>query len=236
MKNLPAIPAGIAVNAQAIQTDAAQTVPEGLPLEAEFSADWDMKTLAPAIETGASMTLRPGIGVPAEGALPTSQPGTFSVLSNQGDALGVSPAARQVAQLATPFAHAQWQSDLGEKVVWLAGRQGQMAELSLNPPSLGGIEVRLNLSGQEAGAHFFSANPAVREAIEAALPRLREMMAEAGLSLGQTTVSSEPFRDREAHAQTAQTGSGEDETTGDFLPAGEAIWRQGHPGRVDLYV
>lgn len=105
---------------------------------------------------------------------------------------------RQFAHLATPMTQPQWQAEFGDKITWMAVRQGQMAELSLTPPSLGSIEVRLNVSGQEAGAQFFSANPVVREAIEAALPRLREMMAEAGLALGQAMVSSESFREREA--------------------------------------
>ena len=123
------------------------------------------------------------------------------ILDHPGHHMEPQAGVRQFAQLATPMTQPQWQSEFGDKIAWMVARQAQVAELSLNPPSLGNIEVRLNVSGQEAGAQFFSANPVVREAIEAALPRLREMMAEAGLALGQAMVSSESFREREAQAK-----------------------------------
>jgi flagellar hook-length control protein FliK len=93
-----------------------------------------------------------------------------------------------------------WQQELGDRVVWLAGRQGQAAELILNPPSLGAVEVRLNMSGGEASAQFFSANPQVRDALEAALPKLREMMGSAGIALGEAMVSDQSFGQRDKTA------------------------------------
>jgi flagellar hook-length control protein FliK len=52
-----------------------------------------------------------------------------------------------------------------------------------------------------ATASFVSANAEVRDAIETALPRLREMFASAGIELGQTNVSSQSFQQ--------QAGNGE---------------------------
>ncbi|HNH52194.1 MAG TPA: flagellar hook-length control protein FliK, partial [Nitrosomonas sp.] len=43
----------------------------------------------------------------------------------------------------------------------------------------------------QVSAQFTSPHLAVREAIESALPRLREMMAENGITLGNTTVGAE---------------------------------------------
>jgi flagellar hook-length control protein FliK len=235
-KNLPVTPAGIAANPHAFRDVSDQDLPVGIQMKVDLDG-LGMKAGLPGLETG----VRPGSLAAVEGlvdvARPASAPAAFAMPTVQGEALGVSSAAsRQVAQLVTPFMQPQWQSELGEKVVWLAGRQGQLAELSLNPPSLGSIEVRLNLSGQEAGAQFFSANPVVREAIEAALPRLREMMAEAGLSLGQAMVSSEPFRDRDASPQQAAGERDEDERVGVLSLAGGAVGRQSPTGLVDLYV
>lgn len=241
MKNLPVTPAGIAANTQhASQNDASQELPPGIQTKAGLGEGFDLQALMPSLERGSGLSTASGVQHLADGARPATAPTAFSALpvQAQGEALGLSlGASRQVAQLVTPFSQPQWQSELGEKVVWLAGRQGQMAALSLNPPSLGNIEVRLNLSGHEAGAQFFSANPTVREAIEAALPRLREMMAEAGLSLGQAMVSSEPFRDREAFAQRAEQGADEAERGGVMALASD-VSHGGRPrsGLVDLYV
>jgi len=59
------------------------------------------------------------------------------------------------------------------------------------PPQLGRIEVSLSMNGDQATAVFVSANPSVREALENAVPRLREIMQDAGISLGQTQVGAE---------------------------------------------
>lgn len=101
------------------------------------------------------------------------------------------------AQVRTPA----FATELGEKVVWLAGRSAQVAELTLNPPQMGTLEVRLTLTGGEAGAQFFSPNPVVREALEAALPRLRELMAQAGINLGQADVRDQALSQDRAAGQ-----------------------------------
>jgi len=88
----------------------------------------------------------------------------------------------------TPVGSRGWDGEVADKLVWMVGRQEQRAELVLNPPQLGRIEVSLSMSDGQTSALFVSANPAVRDALEAALPRLREILADAGVSLGQTQV------------------------------------------------
>lgn len=86
---------------------------------------------------------------------------------------------------------AAWGQALGEKMVWMAAGAQQTATLTLNPPNLGPMQIVLNISNEQATASFFSAQPEVRQALEAAFPRLREMMGEAGIQLGQATVSAD---------------------------------------------
>lgn len=95
-----------------------------------------------------------------------------------------------------------WSSDFAQKIVWLVNNDKQSAQLTLNPPQMGPIEISLSVDKGNASAAFVSANPEVRDAIETALPRLREMFASAGIQLGQTNVSSESFR------QQAESNSG----------------------------
>ncbi|HSQ04814.1 MAG TPA: flagellar hook-length control protein FliK, partial [Burkholderiales bacterium] len=87
------------------------------------------------------------------------------------------------------------------KITWMVGEQHPVAELHVNPPDLGPLEIRLTLSGDDnatASAQFASPHAPVREAIEAALPRLREMLAESGITLGNAAIADGALpRDRE---------------------------------------
>lgn len=59
---------------------------------------------------------------------------------------------------------------------------------------MGAIEISLQVDNDKATASFASANASVREAIETALPRLREMLSGVGIELGQANVSAESSR------------------------------------------
>lgn len=119
--------------------------------------------------------------------------------------------------------------DLGGQIVWLASRQTQVAEISLNPPNLGPLEVRLSLSDAGSGVQFFSPHAQVREAVEAALPRLRELMADAGIQLGDAQV-----RDQ-ALARQGQGGQGQDAASRQSGgPSSEAQSAETHGGVIAL--
>lgn len=83
-----------------------------------------------------------------------------------------------------------WDQALGQRVVWMVNGAEQSASLSLNPPDLGPLQVVLNVSQGQATASFTAAQPEVRQALEAAMPRLRDMLADAGINLGQTSVGA----------------------------------------------
>jgi flagellar hook-length control protein FliK len=94
-------------------------------------------------------------------------------------------------RIATPVGAAGWDTEVGNRVAWMASHQQGRADLVLTPPQLGRIEISLSVNGDQANAFFVSANPAVRETLEGALPRLREILADAGITLGQAQVGSE---------------------------------------------
>lgn len=157
--------------------------------------------MAVSLEEGvdaAMLTAAPEKSLPGQPAGPLGAPvaGQESTLMVARQA-AVAHQDRPVLMMQNGLGSAAWQQELGDKLVWMTGRQGQMAELILNPPSLGAVEVRLNLSGAEASAQFYAANPGVRDVIESALPRLREMMGGAGITLGEATVSDQSFGQRD---------------------------------------
>ncbi|UGQ45215.1 flagellar hook-length control protein FliK [Massilia endophytica] len=101
-----------------------------------------------------------------------------------------------------------WDQQLGQKVVWMVAGGDQSASLTLNPPDLGPLQVVLNVSNDQASATFSSAELEVRQAIENALPKLKEMMSEAGIQLGNATVSSGMSDQQQAFAEAAANRSG----------------------------
>lgn len=95
------------------------------------------------------------------------------------------------SRLAPSVGTEAWGQALGDKLVWMAAGAQQTASITLNPPNLGPMQIVLNISNEQATASFFSAQPEVRQALEAAFPRLREMMHDAGIQLGQASVSAD---------------------------------------------
>lgn len=98
----------------------------------------------------------------------------------------------QAAQhtITTPVGRAGWAEEVGQRVLWTAKQDSGHAELTLTPPQLGRIEVSINLNGDQANANFVAANPIAREALQDAMPKLREMLAQSGIELGQADVSA----------------------------------------------
>lgn len=76
------------------------------------------------------------------------------------------------------------------------------AHLSLNPPELGPIEVRISMHDNGASIHLASQHGTVRDAMTDALPRLRELLDQAGVRLGDTGVGTQ-LPQREAPGGTA---------------------------------
>ncbi|GIX26327.1 MAG: hypothetical protein KatS3mg123_0208 [Burkholderiales bacterium] len=92
-----------------------------------------------------------------------------------------------------PVSSPRFNEEFSRQVVWIATHELQQAELRLDPPELGPVRIVIHLREGEASAAFSALHPQTREAIEAALPRLKDMLAEAGIALGGATVSAEGF-------------------------------------------
>lgn len=126
-------------------------------------------------------------------------------------------AAQMADRLAPRVGSSGWDQALGQKVVWMVAGSQQSASLTLNPPDLGPLQVVLNVSNNQATANFTSAQPEVRQALENAMPKLRDMLGEAGIQLGQANVSAgtpnhqqSGFGERQA-SSSRSSGRGEDD-------------------------
>lgn len=144
-------------------------------------------------------------------------------------ALGHPPSSAAEARLTTvptPVAQPGWDRALGERVLWLANRAAtaagathiDQAALRLHPAELGPLDVRISLHDDGARISFGSGHALVREALEAAMPRLREMLADNGIQLLDASVSDHANH-RAAHSEQAPQRGSHDATAGAGLAA-----------------
>lgn len=243
-KKLPASPAALAGLLASIQQEGADTdLTAFLPKSARELLAKELGGLSLKFAGDAPFN---GPRAPPSGAM-MPESGTTTAAVSHG--FTVQPAilremdpsavARLPVNMTMPLTSPEWRAELGDRIAWMVGRHAQVAELVLNPPSLGTIEVRLqmNLAGNEAGAQFFSNNPAVRDALESAFPRLKELLADAGIALGNTTVSQQSFSG--GQNQGGQQDAAASAQAFMLFPGAESMTSAGArslSGLVDLYI
>ena len=97
------------------------------------------------------------------------------------------------------------QTQIGQQLQRMV-RDGQwQANINLNPARLGQIKINMTMEDGVLTTQLLSANQGVRELLEGGMPRLRELLEESGLQLGQVDVSSDGNQQQFAE-QDAQTG------------------------------
>jgi len=97
----------------------------------------------------------------------------------------------EVPPMSKHFAHPEWNKEISEKVVWMHKQAIPSAELRLNPGHLGPITIKVDVTQEQATVAFTAQHAAVKEAIDAALPKLREMFSAQQLNLAEVSVSQE---------------------------------------------
>lgn len=113
---------------------------------------------------------------------------TTAISTPAVSATTLTPATSQLnAQLGSP----EWQQALNQQVLMFSRNGQQNAELRLHPQDLGSIQISLKLDNDQAQLNMVSGHSQVRAALEAALPQLRTALAESGINLGQSNVSSD---------------------------------------------
>ena len=108
--------------------------------------------------------------------------------------------------LEIPVGNSKWDSAVVNRVLWMVNNNVKGAEIRLNPPQLGPLEVRISVDGEQTSVSFTAHHQAVRESLENALPRLRDMFVGTGLDLANVDVSqhnlAQHYRDHLAGYQS----------------------------------
>lgn len=104
---------------------------------------------------------------------------------------------------------AEGQVQLAEKVRWMVNSRNPSAEIRLDPPDLGGINIKVNLSGDTAQVNFTVQSMVAKEALDQAVPRLRDMLQQQGIELGQSSVKQDSQGQQNAEQQGQLADSGQ---------------------------
>lgn len=132
--------------------------------------------------------------------------------------------------LSQPLGTQEWQQSLSQHITLFTKQGQQTAELRLHPEDLGQVQITLKLDDNQVQLQMVSAHSHVRAALEAALPVLRTSLAESGIQLAQSSVSSESFAGQQQSSSQQQQQASRSGNTGGFneesdelLPAPAAL-------------
>ncbi len=95
------------------------------------------------------------------------------------------------------------QQQLSEKIRWMVNARNTMAEIRLDPPELGSMQVRVNVAGDAASVSFVVQSQQAKDALADAMPKLRDMLSEQGIELGDAQVRKDSSSGQENGQQLA---------------------------------
>ena len=99
------------------------------------------------------------------------------------------------------------QQQLNEKIRWMVNARNTMAEIRLDPPEMGSMQVRVNVAGDAASVSFVVQSQQAKDALADAMPKLRDMLSEQGIELGDAQVRKDNSSGNESGQQLAKDGS-----------------------------
>ncbi|WP_286823339.1 MULTISPECIES: flagellar hook-length control protein FliK [unclassified Idiomarina] len=124
---------------------------------------------------------------------------------------------------------------LQERINIMMSRNIQRADIRLDPPELGSVHIRVNMSGEQASVQFQAQTQQARDALETTMPRLREMLEQQGINLADTQVGEQS----KEGGRTAGGQAGGSHDAEDWAVEGEIALEEGRvlaDGQVDFYV
>jgi Flagellar hook-length control protein FliK len=143
----------------------------------------------------------------------SSLPANIGLTSQRTD-LGIaeSNGNKELASIQSNIGSGQWAEEASQTIHLLVKQNHQQAEIKVNPVELGPIEIQIAMVQGEASISFVAEHSETRNALEGALPRLKELLADSGISLTGTFVGSDrqppqqsvhtPFKDSIADSST----------------------------------
>ena len=194
--------------AQAVREAIAERDAVAMTQQAQQRFGAEVRAFAQAQQRGAGFeAVLDRVAPVQQNASASSLPQGLQGLVTQDASVASARPVLPTTTLATPFRQPGWDQALSERVLWAASQKLQSAEIRLNPPNLGPIEVRVHMQQDQAQVSFTAQHAVVREALESSMPRLREMLNANGFNLVDVDVSQHSFAEQQRHAQGFATSA-----------------------------
>ena len=164
---------------------------------------------------------------------------TNSLMLQGGDKIASS--MTPAPPISVPLQQSQWGDEVGNRIMWMVRQEVQSASIKLNPPHLGPLEVKVSFANDQVNVSFTSHHAPVREALDASMPRLREMLGDNGLQLGDANVTHRSFSDQNQTNQQASSQQPNDDGNLDVNSLADNSTTLSHDplyvmsGAVDIY-
>jgi len=136
---------------------------------------------------------------------------------NHQVAAPASPARPHSLELPQNVFAPDWNSNFHQQVMWMGQQKIDSAVIKLHPEELGPLEVKIKISDDNVAQLNITAHThQVRDIIEQALPRLRDMMNDQGLTLSHVNIESNANqRDTQQNQQQTNAGQGFNQNNSD---------------------
>ncbi len=113
----------------------------------------------------------------------------------------VAPAAPASAVIPVPVGSPGFAQELGQQVTWYVGHDVKQARIRLHPEELGSLDVKISVNHGRVDVVFHAQHPGAVAAVQQSLPQLDQMLAQHGLSLGNTEVGQQDRGNHRGHAE-----------------------------------
>lgn len=144
------------------------------------------------------------------------------------------PGHKSEARVSVPFNQAGWNENLGRQLTLLISKNFDSAQIQLEPPELGPLQVRFQIQNEQVSLQFVSQHSIVRDAVEQTLARLQEMFSEEGLDLVDVNVSDEQLAEERSDLSDEESAIAEVEENDENLTHRVAIDLD--EGKIDYFI
>lgn len=221
-------------SAEELTDGVAAAAPKGESAHTRFVLDGGQGSMQPSSVQGMMQS-------PAQ-AQPASPGGEASLHVQQASTAPPAPGGERPAAVLSLSAalhqQARWGDEMGHQVKWLISRNLHSAEMKLNPPHMGAIEIRISVQQDQVHLHFATPHAVVRDTLEESLPRLRDILQASGLDLVNVDVSQQDAGGRQARHDTrlpAPAVGAPVDPEGMHEEAGQGTLVRTSRGLLDLY-
>ncbi|ELQ2334359.1 flagellar hook-length control protein FliK [Vibrio vulnificus] len=139
-----------------------------------------------------------------QGAQPTTS--LYSAQTVTGQTRAENVAAQQPPM---PLTRELANDQVAEKVQMMMSKNLKQLDIRLDPPELGRMQIRMTMNNDIANVHFTVTNPQARDIIEQTLPRLREMLAQQGMQLADSSVQQQASGQQQRQYSADGQGNGQ---------------------------